>query len=689
MTHDNRDVDRLKQALKGATPEPDAAVRTFHINAAMENFTASQGMAVEVRHTSRGPATSGRLKRVIGMLAGRVGLASTTAVALVATTVVVFVPIETVLRDRDIPPPITDLMSREMAPQERSDAELPQGALSTDLEVPLAPVDQLPRAEVDALVPGRDRLVDPISGMSRLVEPSVEIDRLVNPDSGMSRLVDPVPTFSRIPAVTHLGDEFATAAAAGFQRVSESPVSTFSVDVDTASYTIIRRYIERGALPPVDAVRIEEMLNYFTYAYPTPEASSDAPLRPSVSLFETPWNQDTVLMHIGLQAPEPLLLDRQPLNLVFLVDTSGSMTAPDKLPLLIQSFRLMLDALQPGDEVSIVSYAGRAGVVLSPTDVLERDQIESALLGLRAGGSTNGIGGLRQAYDLADQMSSADETTRIVLATDGDFNIGMNDPEELAAYVSNQRDRGAYLSVLGFGSGNLQDDTMQALAQNGNGIAAYVDTLSEARRIMVDRIAGMLAPIANDVKLQIEFNPAQVAEYRLIGYETRLLEREDFRDDTVDAGDVGVGHSVTALYEIVPVGSPAITTDALRYAESANSEAPPVDSAYADEIGYFSIRWKAPGEEDSQALSFPVLNDVLTLSEITPDARFATALASFGLLLRGDRRLGLWGYPEAEALAATAVQPGSTQAERLEAIRLMGLAGGLAGNRQIRLELQP
>lgn len=447
---------------------------------------------------------------------------------------------------------------------------------------------------------------------------------------------------------------------------AEEPVSTFSIDVDTASYAVIRSSLAGGQLPPSDAVRIEEMVNYFPYSYAPPDAGA-APFHASVSLFQTPWNADTQLLRIGIQGALPALDDRPPLNLVFLIDTSGSMDAPDKLPLLKQSFRLMLNQLRPEDQVAIVTYAGSAGLVLAPTAAKDKAAILGALERLDAGGATAGAAGLELAYQTAEQMAGDDRISRILLATDGDFNVGVSDPEGLEAYVAKKRDSGSYLSVLGFGRGNLDDATMQTLAQNGNGQASYIDTLSEAQKVLVDQLSGALFPIANDVKIQVEFNPAAVAEYRLIGYETRTLAREDFNNDRVDAGEIGAGHQVTALYEVTPVGSPARLSDPLRYVAADL----PGD---ASELGFLKLRYKAPGADTS------TLTDVaipVPPAEADLDARFAAAIAGMGQLLRDPKYLGEWGWDDAIALANDA-KGDDPFGYRAEAVQLMRLAQSLS-----------
>ena len=468
-----------------------------------------------------------------------------------------------------------------------------------------------------------------------------------------------------IPEVQPDTETFANAAPNPLQITAENPVSTFSIDVDTASYAVVRNALMNGALPDPDAVRVEEMVNYFPYDYAAP--TGDAPFRPTVSVARTPWNPDTQLVHIGIQGVLPDVADRPPLNLVFLIDTSGSMNQPNKLPLLKQSFRLMLGQLRAQDQVAIVTYAGSAGQVLAPTDASDTGTILTALDRLEAGGSTAGQAGLQQAYLVADAMAQDGEVTRVVLATDGDFNVGLSDPEALKTYIAQQRDSGTYLSVLGFGRGNLDDATMQALAQNGNGQAAYIDTLGEAQKVLVDQLTGALFPIANDVKIQVEFNPAEIAEYRLIGYETRALRREDFNNDAVDAGDIGAGHSVTALYEVTPVGSPAQLSEPLRYGTSA----PASDSG---ELGFLRIRYKLPGADDSQLIETPITTDRPAI----PDTGFAMAIAGFGQLLRGSDYLQGWTYGDAIALA-NANKGADEFGYRSEAVRLMRLAQSLSG----------
>lgn len=413
--------------------------------------------------------------------------------------------------------------------------------------------------------------------------------------------------------------------------VADDPVSTFSIDVDTASYSNVRRMLNQGRLPPRDAVRIEELVNYFRYDYPLPQ-TREQPFSTSVTVAPSPWAEGRQLVHIGLQGYNIVPRERPPLNLVMLLDVSGSMGEPNKLPLVQQSFRMLIEQLNARDRVSIVVYAGAAGAVLEPTPGSEHARILAALDNLNAGGSTAGGEGLRLAYSLAEQNFNRNAVNRVIIATDGDFNVGINDPQQLQDFVSRKRETGIYLSVFGFGGGNYNDALMQRLAQNGNGVATYIDTLNEARRVLRDEMASNMFSIANDVKIQVEFNPARVAEYRLIGYETRMLRREDFNNDQVDAGEIGAGHSVTAIYEIVPVGGNTFN-DELRYQPDAR----PAPGA-ASELAFLRIRYKLPGQDTSRLIERPITNSdaVANIAQANESARWATAVAGYGQLLRGD-----------------------------------------------------
>lgn len=451
------------------------------------------------------------------------------------------------------------------------------------------------------------------------------------------------PSMPPAPAVTNR-DEFTAFADNPVKRVSESPVSTFSVDVDTASYGFVRRLLNRGVLPPSNAVRVEELVNYFDYAYALPNTKK-VPFKPTVTVLDSPWKAGNKLVHIGIKGYEMTGAEMPRTNLVFLLDVSGSMNAPDKLPLVKQSLSLLLNQLQADDTVAIAVYAGAAGTVLPPTPASEKQTILNAMQRLSAGGSTAGGAGIKLAYQLAQSAFIKDGVNRVILATDGDFNVGITNNDELQDFVERQRDSGIFLSILGFGEGNYQDARMQALAQNGNGVASYIDTLAEAQKVLVEEATSTLLTIAKDVKIQVEFNPATVSEYRLIGYETRALKREDFRNDAVDAGDIGAGHTVTAIYEIVPVGSDNALIPPSRY------EADISKSKGGSEYGMLKIRYKQPEGDTSELIELSILQ----AQEATPlqlkEAQFGVSVAGFSQLLRGGTYTGDWALNDALTLA--------------------------------------
>ena len=467
--------------------------------------------------------------------------------------------------------------------------------------------------------------------------------------------------------------------------VSEDPVSTFSVDVDTASYAFVRRQILRGVLPQKDAVRIEEMINYFSYQYPLP-ANKEQAFRPTVAVVASPWNAANRLLHIGIKGFDMATQEAPATNLVFLLDVSGSMNSPDKLPLLKNSMKLLLQSLKPDDTVAIVVYAGAAGTVLEPTPVQEKSKILKALDNLQAGGSTAGAEGIRQAYQLAESGFDKNAVNRVILATDGDFNVGITNPEELKGFVERKRKTGIYLSVLGFGQGNLNDRLMQELAQNGNGVAAYIDTLNEARKVLVEEASSTLFPIAKDVKIQVEFNPNVVAEYRLIGYETRALKREDFNNDAVDAGDIGAGHSVTAIYEITLVHSETRLIDESRYQQA---ESKLQESEFAGEYAFLKIRYKQPDEDTSRLITDPITvkNDLDRSGNTYPqsmvdDTGWATAVAGFAQLLKGSQYSGTFDYDAVIRLAEQhkGADKFGYRAEFIQLVRLAKSAAAMQAN---------
>ncbi len=418
----------------------------------------------------------------------------------------------------------------------------------------------------------------------------------------------------------------------GFKDVYNAPLSTFSVDVDKASYSNIRRFLNMGQLPPKDAVRIEEMINYFTYDYPEPE--DEHPFSVSTELSVCPWNPDHQLLHVGLKAKEMEKSQLPPSNLVFLLDVSGSMSDFNKLPLLKQSFRLLVNELRPEDRVAIVVYAGAAGLVLESTPGNEKEKILAALDKLQAGGSTAGGEGLMLAYKEASKNYLEGGNNRIILATDGDFNVGISSNAEMERMVEKERDRGIYITVLGFGMGNYKDDKMEIIANKGNGNYAYIDNIQEARKNMVSEFAGTLYTVAKDVKFQLEFNPARVKAYRLVGYENRLLNDEDFNDDKKDAGEMGAGHTVTALYEIIPAGSDSKVpgVDPLKYQKDPSTVniAPDPEA----ELLTIKLRYKKPDGNTSILVERPVQGEIVSLKNASDNLKFSAAVAGFGMILR-------------------------------------------------------
>jgi Ca-activated chloride channel family protein len=687
------DLEKLKAALKAAEPAPDQGRKVEALARAMAEFERVQGSAERSRPMSDRPGKGAGFwtgaAAMISKLTTRAALAGTASVAVIALGIVVIGPelrvptgprIEPetvtapmppaaipeatapVLGGESAPPP--EAARRAPALADQAAADYRERAEGDTAPAPAAPADRLAAQEASE--------VQPLAKPAPVVEDEVfakteEAPALRAAPSASVGLIAPAPAARDVMVAPEPDTEAYPEASPNPLKVTvEEPVSTFSIDVDTASYAVVRSSLNAGQLPPEGAVRIEEMINYFPYAWPAP-SDDEAPFRQTVSVMETPWNPGTRLVTVALQGRKPAEAERPPLNLVFLIDTSGSMQDANKLPLLKQSFRLMLSELRPEDQVAIVTYAGSAGQVLAPTPASDRAAILGALDRLEAGGSTAGQAGLAQAYATARTMAGDGEVTRVILATDGDFNVGLSDPEALKDYIAHERESGTYLSVLGFGRGNLDDATMQALAQNGNGTAAYIDTLNEARKVLVDELSGALFPIADDVKVQVEWNPATVAEYRLIGYETRALKREDFNNDRVDAGEIGAGHSVTAIYEITPVGSEARLTDPLRYA------APEAQGA-AEEFGFLRLRYKEPGEDTSQLIETPI---GVETGQGGDDARFAAAIAGFGQLLTGGTYLGDWSWDDAIALA-TSARGEDSYGYRAEAVSLMRLAQSLS-----------
>ncbi|MEM9247406.1 MAG: von Willebrand factor type A domain-containing protein [Pseudomonadota bacterium] len=652
-------LDKIRAAMARATPDPDPTRRLETLDAAQAAYDRAQGLGRDARPTSDRPTFWTGIAKGVGHLLSMKGpkhglLAAGTAIA--AAGVVLWLPA------LQAPPPIPTPQSVDMpAPVAPDPVDAPVASIADLAVEPLA---------VAPPGPGLSVLREPTPGdIAHFEMPSTRLLAQRSQPSAAAlahrkTAQRPLKESAFLPDGTEV---HAHADPHPVSIVTEDPVSTFSVDVDTASYAFARSSLLEGRLPSAEAVRVEEFINYFPYSYPAPEPGG-APFELSLSLSQTPWNPETRLLKIGLQGAMPAVEDRPPLNLVFLIDTSGSMQQRRKLPLLKRSLRLMLPNLSPEDEVAIVTYAGQAGVLLEPTSGGDRERLRAAIDQLDAHGATAGQAGLQEAYAMAQTMAEAGEVSRVILATDGDFNVGVSDPSGLEAFIAQKRAGGTYLTVLGFGRGTLDDATMQALAQAGNGQAAYIDTLLEAQKVLVDQLTGALFPIADDVKVQVEFNPASVAEYRLIGYETRALRREEFNNDQVDAGEIGAGHSVTALYEVTPVGSPAILSDPLRY----GGEAP---AAVRDgELAFVRLRYKAPGETSSRLIERPIPDRV---APADVETRFAAAVAGFGQLLRGSPHLGVWGYADALALGETA-QGDDPYGYRREAIGLMRLAESLS-----------
>lgn len=464
----------------------------------------------------------------------------------------------------------------------------------------------------------------------------------------------------------------------GVTVVGETPVSTFSIDVDTASYANVRRMlVKEGRLPPSDAVRLEEMINYFGYNYPVPE-STEIPFSVTTELAPAPWSEQHHLLQIGLKGFEPALTERPASNLVFLVDVSGSMQSPDKLGLLKKSLRLLVNKMEAGDSIALVVYAGAAGTVLEATPGSERAKIMRAIDALEAGGSTHGSAGIEMAYALANQNKIENGINRVIIASDGDMNVGTVDIDSLKNLIEQKRKTGIALTTLGFGSGNYNYALMEQLADVGNGNAAYIDSLQEAQKVLVNEMQSTLFTIASDVKIQVEFNPDVVSEYRLIGYENRLLNREDFTNDKVDAGDIGAGHTVTALYEIAFAGQNAERVPALRY-EGNKRPAGNANESGSEEIAYVKLRYKKPGTTISRKLSQAISRDRVRESILASsvDLQFAASVAGFGQILKGGTFTANWGYTDALALARNS-RGNDPHGYRGEFIRLIELAQSLS-----------
>jgi Ca-activated chloride channel family protein len=467
--------------------------------------------------------------------------------------------------------------------------------------------------------------------------------------------------------VSNNTEEYADIKENEFKDAQETPLSTFSIDVDKASYSNVRRFLNDNQLPPKDAVRIEELVNYFHYDYPKP--SGEDPFTVQTELSQCPWNKEHQVIHIGVQGKSIDYDHLNPSNLVFLVDVSGSMNDANKLPLVKSSLKMLVQSLSPEDRIALVAYGDNAGLVLPSTSCKDKETIEEAINNLSAGGSTAGEAGIQLAYKIARENLITGGNNRVILATDGDFNVGISDPAELLELINKKRNENIYITVCGFGIGNLKDQRMEQISDEGNGNYFYIDNIQEAKKVFVTEMRANLFTIAKDVKIQVEFNPATVQSYRLIGYENRLLKKEDFNNDKKDAGELGAGHTVTALYEIVPVGAKP-TVDKLKYQPKTKTEASELNK---DELMVLKLRYKPIGSDESKLIKQVVANKSTTLDRASENFRFATAVAGFGMLLRGSENIGNFTYADAQALAKGALSFDS-EGYRAECVKLIETA---------------
>ncbi len=677
------DDNELKRLARLRAPAPDAEARARALAAAMQAFDEKNFATVPQGSESRLRLTD-RITRIWRGMMQKKLLATRAIAGLVALPIAGYTAFylmeESPFRFdagevADAPAVRQEATTAEPAKEKEAVAASESRDALTRLQV--VP-EAAPKAEAPAnyAMPQADELSSDASGLAAPA-PALQGGRVgVAPSvSATSRLMreesaGAAPQIDILPPMEENRDRFAEFKTNPVHAAATDPVSTFSIDVDTASYSFVRRSLKEGVLPQPDTVRVEEMVNYFPYDWKGPDSAS-TPFNSTITVMPTPWNQHTRLMHVAIKGFDVQPAEQPRANLVFLIDVSGSMNEPDKLPLLQSAFRLLVTKLNPEDTVSIVTYAGDAGTVLEPTKVSEQAKILSAIDNLRPGGATAGEAGIREAYRLAQDSFVQGGVNRVMLATDGDFNVGQSDDDDLKRIIEEKRKSGVFLSVFGFGRGNLNDRMMQTIAQNGNGTAAYIDTLAEAEKVLVEDSASTLFPIAKDVKIQVEFNPAAVSEYRLIGYETRALNREDFNNDRVDAGEIGSGHSVTAIYEITPKGSPAEMMDPLRYGEASTRNG---GVANTDEYAFVKIRYKLPTEDVSKLIETPVTkaNEVASFDAAGTDQRFSVAVAAFGQKLRGTDQTASFGYDRIMeiATAARGADPYGYRAEFLSLVRL-------------------
>jgi Ca-activated chloride channel homolog len=476
-------------------------------------------------------------------------------------------------------------------------------------------------------------------------------------------------------------EDYSNITENGFKNVTDNPVSTFSIDVDAASYSNVRRFLNQGQLPPAGAVRTEEMINYFKYQYPQP-ANSD-PFSFNTEMSDCPWNKQNKLLLVGLQGKSIPTENLPASNLVFLIDVSGSMSGENRLPLVKASLKLLTDQLREKDKISMVVYAGSAGLVLPATSGAEKDKIKKAIDALESGGSTAGGAGIQLAYKTAQENFVKDGNNRVILCTDGDFNVGVSSDDDMVRLVEKERNSGVFLTTLGYGMGNYKDSKMQQMADKGNGNNFYIDNLSEAKKVLVNEFGGTLFTIAKDVKLQLEFNPEKVAGYRLIGYENRMLNKEDFNNDKKDAGELGSGHTVTALYEIIPAGIESDfleDADPLKYQATNDNEMS--NTRFSNELLTIKFRYKAPSKEKSELITYTVKDESTSFAKTSNNFRFATAVANFAMLLRNSEYKGNSSYTKVLNMANATVGS-DVEGYRKECIELIKTAETITNSKAV------
>lgn len=718
------DDDELERLRDIAVPAPDGAAKARAFAAAMAAFDLDENTSTAPQGSLAGLRLTERAQKLWRDIMQRKLIATPAITALVALPIAGYAAFEMMKEqppvtggNRTVTETVADKpVAQKLAPEPLAAAPAKEKMTELDAETransQVAPAAPKPATEVDALLkqeatPATKPVLQPsesgrLAGggkdgssnrvITSMTPPSVdEAERADQAPAGAAGIMPqsspamadsklmvqpaPLPADQMQPQEDNR-DRIETFKTNPVHETAQDPVSTFSIDVDTASYSFVRRSLKEGTLPDPDTVRVEEMINYFPYDWKGPDSAA-TPFNSTVTVMPTPWNEHTKLMHVAIKGFDVKPAEQPKANLVFLIDVSGSMDEPDKLPLLKSAFRLLVSKLKPDDTVSIVTYAGNAGTVLMPTKAAEKQKILAAIDNLEPGGSTAGEEGIREAYKLAQQSFVKDGVNRVMLATDGDFNVGQTDDDDLKRLIEKERMTGVFLSVFGFGRGNLNDQMMQTIAQNGNGTAAYIDTLAEAEKVLVEDASSTLFTIAKDVKIQVEFNPAKVSEYRLVGYETRALKREDFNNDRVDAGDIGSGHSVTAIYEITPKGSGAEQVDPLRYGQAK------VDNggvANADEYAFVKIRYKLPNENVSKLITTPVTaaNEVSSFDAAGADQRFSVAVAAFGQKLRDEDQTANLGYDRIAEIAnaARGADPFGYRAEFLSLVRLASSLDG-------------